>query len=162
MNFGKIIFVLSVFFFACKPNSLLIENTVIIDDNNQIISSLKIKNFTKDTLLLPRSLNILHKDLGGITEYLELYQVNGKLLDTIKSGDFHFTPFLGDYFFEPEELSLHLPPLKTHEYNFSLSTFYDQINKGRYLLQICFKPEFLSERDTCIISKFTLKKNFKP
>lgn len=159
MEAKRIIFVLSVFTLGCTSNSILIDNSVIVDENNQLMSSLRIRNFTKDTLVLFRSLDILPNDTGETAEYLELYQINGKALDTIKSGDFHFTPFPVDYLFDQEQLSLHLPPLKTHEYNFSISTFYDQLNKGRYLLRICFKPEFLNKKDTCIVSRFRLKEN---
>lgn len=159
MEAKRVIFVLSFFVLGCTSNSILIDNSVTVDENNQLMSSLRVRNFTKDTLVLPKSLDILPNDTGETTEYLELYQINGKALDTIKSGDFHFTPFPVDYLFDQEQLSIDLPPLKTHEYNFSISTFYGQLNKGRYLLRICFKPEFFNEKDTCILSRFKLKES---
>ena len=159
MEVKKYIFILSFFIFGCKSSSLLIDNSITLDANNQLINSLRIQNFTKDTLLLPVYLNILPRDKRETNQYLELYKINKRTLDTIKSDDFHINLAPLDYLFEEEELSIELPPLSTHKYNFNVNEFYSPLNKGRYLLRICFEPEFLNERDTCIVSRFRIKEN---
>jgi len=155
MNIQLIILALSVFIIGCKPNRLVIKNNVTVDEYNQLSGVLTLQNCTKDTMQIPRYHYILPKETEESSEYSELYKVNGKTLDTIKSAEFHFSIT----FWLEEEPSLYLPPLKTHEYGVGISQFYSQLGKGRYLLRVCFKPEFDKERDTCIVSKFRLKRD---
>jgi len=103
---------------------------------------------------------VLPKDKDSSNAYLELYQKNGNILNNIKSDDFDYTLIPLEFYFDENELSLNLQPAQTHEYHLNVSSFFRRLKKGRYLLRICFKPEFNRDRYICTTSNFRLKKDY--
>lgn len=145
---------------GCRTNSLEIKYAVGLNEHSSISGTLKLNNLSKDTLLIPRFLNLMPRDKVGGVEYVELFMRNKGDLDTIKSGVFDFSLDPMSFFLTENDLAIKLLPLDVHSYKVDINSYYfPYLYKGKYLMKVCFRPEFYVKRDTCIFTKFKLHKD---
>lgn len=160
---NKFIVLLSLlgFISGCKTNPIGIKYSVKFDESNRLIGSVNIKNSSKDTILIPKLLSFMPLDKDPGIPYAELYIHNNGSLDTIKSGNFTWSPDF-DYLSTEEDLTVRLLPSNSFDYYHDIgSRYFPYLRKGKYLIKVCFEPEYNVEKDTCVSTKFKLSKDLK-
>lgn len=152
----KLFFIITCFLIvACKANKLVFQTKVELDEYLDYNGILIFKNLTEDTILIPESIDFIPIDNDVSANSINLFFENEKLLDTMRSKIFSFTPKI---YFDSElgylPRSIKLNPKDSYEFKFPITLFYNLTKDGNYVYRICFLTNLQTMHDTCITDNF--------